>query len=92
MGTLWERRTSKGIRFVNIRIRLSYHFRLGGMRKMRFEARWDNNSNCCCSSDTIEDVLGCILSMTTGKGKVFIYEFGKDGKIGKLVKIFTITN
>ena len=59
---------------------------------MGYEGRWNNSEKICCSADSIEAVLSCILSMTTGKGKVFIYEFGKDGKISKLRKIITITD
>ena len=59
---------------------------------MRFEARWDNNPHLSCIGDTIKDVVGCILSMTTGKGKVFIYKFGKDGRSREFVKVILITD
>ena len=59
---------------------------------MGYEARWNDSKNICCSADTIEEVLGCICSMTAGKGKVFIYKFSKDNKPFELVKVLTITN
>ena len=62
------------------------------MHEMGFEARWENSPYLCCSGDTIKDVVGCILSMTAGKGKVFIYKFGKDGRSREFVKAILITD
>ena len=59
---------------------------------MGYEARWNDNENKCCSADSIKSVLGCICSMTTGKGKVYIYQFDESNNPLKLVKVITITD
>ena len=59
---------------------------------MGYEARWNDSRNICCSADTIEQVLGCICSMTSGNGKVYIYQFEKGYDSLKLIKVITITN
>jgi len=59
---------------------------------MGYEARWNNSQEICCSADTIDHVLGCICSMTSGNGKVYIYQFDKNDKPLQLVKVITITD
>ncbi len=59
---------------------------------MGYEARWDNSCNICCSASSIEQVLECICSMTSGNGKVYIYQFDKSDKPSQLVKVITITD
>jgi hypothetical protein len=59
---------------------------------MGFEARWNDNKGLCCSSDSIEEVVSCICSMTAGKGKIYIYQFNSDNQPLELVKIIEITD
>jgi len=59
---------------------------------MGYEARWNNSQKICCCADTIESVLGCICSLTSGKGKVYIYQFDENDKPLELVKVITVTN
>ena len=55
-----------------------------------YEARWNNYKGQCACADTIEEALGCILSLTQGDGTVFIYEIGEKGKVGECIKTFKI--
>lgn len=60
---------------------------------MGYEARWNNSNEICACADTIEGAVGCVLSLTNGNGRVFIYEFGKDGKVAKEpIKVISIVN
>jgi len=59
---------------------------------MGYEARWENSQKICCVADTIEHVLGCICSLTSGKGKVYIYQFDENDRPSELIKVISITD
>jgi len=58
---------------------------------MGYEGRWNDNKNHCCCADTIEGVVSCMCSMTSGKGKIYIYQF-EDHQPPQFLKIIRITN
>jgi len=47
---------------------------------MGFEARWENQMYQVACADTKEEAISTLLSITHGNGRIFLYEFGKDGK------------
>lgn len=48
------------------------------------EARWNNSKHPCCSADTIDSAISTLLSLTNGKGFIYVYELNGSGK--ELVK------
>ncbi len=58
---------------------------------MRFEGRWENNKNQCCSADTIKGVVSCICAMTSGEGNIYIYQI-LSNQAPQFLKIIKITN
>lgn len=56
---------------------------------MGYEARWEDNKQLCCSVDTIENAISCICSLTTGKGKIYLYQF-HDHQPPTFIKIIEI--
>jgi len=56
---------------------------------MRYEGRWNDSPNNCCSADTIEGVVSCMCSMTSGKGNIYIYQF-QDRNSPQFIKIIEI--
>jgi len=55
-----------------------------------FEAKWNDSDEQKAAADEMMEAVSCLLTITYGKGKVFVYSFTDDIKNEKLVKVFEI--
>jgi hypothetical protein len=55
-----------------------------------FDARWNDSEQCTAAADDMMQAVSCLLTMTSGPGKVFVYYFDDDIKHGTIVKVYEI--